>query len=178
MYKASANVTLPTSIIGSLPRPSWYMAVLGSQTFLEAMVNSRYREQYEDAVSAFLRAQEIAGLDIGEGLAREDRGLVPRLLPRGRSALNEPRTEHERLELLRREHELRHAVPAPHAKTHAGFALDRHAARFEIDDIAINRTSRDPQSLGELAAGQYAAASEQERQLKESIGPAHRVPRD
>src|SRR5213078_5118365 len=64
MYKASANVMLPTSIIGSLPRPNWYTAVLGSRSFLEAMVNSRYREQYEDAVSCFLRAQEIAGLDI------------------------------------------------------------------------------------------------------------------
>ena len=64
MYKASANVVLPTSIIGSLPRPAWYDAVLGSQTFLEAMANSRHREQYEDAVSVFLRAQEIAGLDI------------------------------------------------------------------------------------------------------------------
>ena len=64
MYKASAGVTLPTSIIGSLPRPAWYTAVLGSKSFLEAMVNSRYREQYEDAVSCFLRAQEIAGLDI------------------------------------------------------------------------------------------------------------------
>jgi 5-methyltetrahydropteroyltriglutamate--homocysteine methyltransferase len=64
MFKASANVMLPTSIIGSLPRPSWYNATLGSQTFMEAMVNSRYREQYEDAVSVHLRAQEIAGLDI------------------------------------------------------------------------------------------------------------------
>src|SRR5262245_62757369 len=64
MYKASAGVTLPTSIIGSLPRPAWYTAVLGRKSFLEAMVNSRYREQYEDAVSCFLRAQEIAGLDI------------------------------------------------------------------------------------------------------------------
>jgi 5-methyltetrahydropteroyltriglutamate--homocysteine methyltransferase len=64
MYKASAGVALPTSIIGSLPRPSWYTAVLGSQSFLQAMSNSRYREQYEDAVSCFLRAQEIAGLDI------------------------------------------------------------------------------------------------------------------
>ena len=64
MYKASAGVTLPTSIIGSLPRPYWYNAVLGSRSFLEAMVNSRYREQYEDAVSCFLRAQETAGLDI------------------------------------------------------------------------------------------------------------------
>jgi 5-methyltetrahydropteroyltriglutamate--homocysteine methyltransferase len=64
MYKASAGVTLPTSIIGSLPRPAWYTAVLGTKSFLEAMVNSRYREQYEDAVSCFLRAQETAGLDI------------------------------------------------------------------------------------------------------------------
>src|SRR5918999_946495 len=64
MYKASAGVALPTSIIGSLPRPYWYNAVLGSRSFLEAMVNSRYREQYEDAVCCFLRAQETAGLDI------------------------------------------------------------------------------------------------------------------
>src|SRR6187402_1828677 len=64
MFKASADVMLPTSIIGSLPRPYWYNAVLGNKSFLEAMVNSRYREQYEDAVSCFLRAQETAGLDI------------------------------------------------------------------------------------------------------------------
>ncbi len=64
MFKASANLTLPTSIIGSLPRPAWYTAVLGRESFLEAMVNARYREQYEDAVAVHLRAQEIAGLDI------------------------------------------------------------------------------------------------------------------
>jgi len=64
MYKASAGIMLPTSIIGSLPRPSWYNAVLGSKSFLEAMINARYREQYEDAVSSHLRAQETAGLDI------------------------------------------------------------------------------------------------------------------
>jgi 5-methyltetrahydropteroyltriglutamate--homocysteine methyltransferase len=64
MLKASADLIMPTSIIGSLPRPSWYSAVLGAQSFLEAMVNSRYREQYEDAVSVHLRAQETAGLDI------------------------------------------------------------------------------------------------------------------
>jgi 5-methyltetrahydropteroyltriglutamate--homocysteine methyltransferase len=64
MFKGSANVVLPTSIIGSLPRPSWYNAVLGAKSFLEAMVHARYREQYEDAVSCFLRAQETAGIDI------------------------------------------------------------------------------------------------------------------
>jgi len=64
VYKATANVVLPTSIIGSLPRPGWYDAVLGARSFLQAMVNARYREQYEDAVCVFLRAQEMAGLDI------------------------------------------------------------------------------------------------------------------
>src|SRR5271170_2551816 len=64
MFKASAAVMLPTSIIGSLPRPHWHDAVLGSQSFLEAMVHARWREQYEDAVSVHLRAQETAGLDI------------------------------------------------------------------------------------------------------------------
>jgi 5-methyltetrahydropteroyltriglutamate--homocysteine methyltransferase len=64
MFKASAGVMLPTSIIGSLPRPSWYTVSIGSRSFLECMVDSRYREQYEDAVGAHLRAQELAGLDI------------------------------------------------------------------------------------------------------------------
>ena len=64
MYKASAGVLLPTSIIGSLPRPAWHTVQLGSRSFLEAMVNARWREQYEDAVSTHLRAQEVAGLDI------------------------------------------------------------------------------------------------------------------
>ena len=64
MFKGSANVVLPTSIIGSLPRPSWYDEVLGPHSFLEAMMHSRYREQYEDTVSAHLRAQETAGVDI------------------------------------------------------------------------------------------------------------------
>ena len=36
MYKASADVVLPTSIIGSLPRPSWYTENLGTRSFLEA----------------------------------------------------------------------------------------------------------------------------------------------
>jgi 5-methyltetrahydropteroyltriglutamate--homocysteine methyltransferase len=64
MYRASAGVLLPTSIIGSLPRPAWHTVQLGSRSFLEAMVNARWREQYEDAVSTHLRAQEVAGLDI------------------------------------------------------------------------------------------------------------------
>jgi 5-methyltetrahydropteroyltriglutamate--homocysteine methyltransferase len=64
MYKASANLVLPTSIIGSLPRPGWYTENLGARDFREAMVERRYREQYLDAVAVYMRDQEVAGLDI------------------------------------------------------------------------------------------------------------------
>jgi 5-methyltetrahydropteroyltriglutamate--homocysteine methyltransferase len=64
MFIATANVVLPTTIIGSLPRPSWYTQNLGRREFREAMVDRSYREQYLDAVSTYLRDQEVAGLDI------------------------------------------------------------------------------------------------------------------
>lgn len=64
MFRATADITLPTTVIGSLPRPTWYTENLGSRSFLRAMVNSRFREQYTDAVSVHLRDQEAAGLDI------------------------------------------------------------------------------------------------------------------
>jgi 5-methyltetrahydropteroyltriglutamate--homocysteine methyltransferase len=64
MYAATAGVILPTTIIGSLPRPSWYTQNLGRREFREAMIDRAYREQYLDACSTYLRDQEVAGLDI------------------------------------------------------------------------------------------------------------------
>jgi 5-methyltetrahydropteroyltriglutamate--homocysteine methyltransferase len=64
MLKATAGTLLPTTITGSLPRPSWYTKNLGTRSFLDAMVTSRFREQYVDALSVYLREQEVAGLDI------------------------------------------------------------------------------------------------------------------
>ncbi len=64
MLKATAGTLLPTTVTGSLPRPSWYTENLGLKSFLDAMVISRFREQYVDALSVYLREQETAGLDI------------------------------------------------------------------------------------------------------------------
>src|SRR5215471_3495288 len=64
MLKATAGKVLPTTITGSLPRPSWYTENLGIKSFLDAMVISRFREQYVDALSCYLREQDVAGLDI------------------------------------------------------------------------------------------------------------------
>ena len=64
MLRATANQLLPTTITGSLPRPSWYTENMGLKSFLQAMVETRFREQYEDALSVYLNEQMIAGLDI------------------------------------------------------------------------------------------------------------------
>jgi 5-methyltetrahydropteroyltriglutamate--homocysteine methyltransferase len=64
MLNATAGKMLPTTITGSLPRPSWYTENLNLKSFLDAMVISRFREQYVDALSVYLREQEVAGLDI------------------------------------------------------------------------------------------------------------------
>ena len=64
MYNATKDIILPTTITGSLPRPKWFTDNMGTKSFLEAMMESDYREQYTDTVSAYLREQETAGLDI------------------------------------------------------------------------------------------------------------------
>jgi 5-methyltetrahydropteroyltriglutamate--homocysteine methyltransferase len=55
MLKATAGTIMPTTITGSLPRPSWYTENLSLKSFLDAMVISRFREQYVDALSVYLR---------------------------------------------------------------------------------------------------------------------------
>ena len=64
MLRATKDIMLPTTITGSLPRPSWYTQNLGMRSFLDAMVNNQFREQYVDAVAIYLHEQEVAGLDI------------------------------------------------------------------------------------------------------------------
>ena len=64
MLKATADTILPATITGSLPRPSWYTENLGARSFLDAMVTSRFREQYVDALAVYLRDQELTGLDM------------------------------------------------------------------------------------------------------------------
>jgi 5-methyltetrahydropteroyltriglutamate--homocysteine methyltransferase len=64
MLRATKDLMLPTTITGSLPRPSWYTENLGARSFLDAMVNNHFREQYVDTVSVYLHEQELAGLDI------------------------------------------------------------------------------------------------------------------
>lgn len=78
-YSISSTVApdtaLRTSVIGSLPRPHWFTANARHRTFRQAMNDSDYNEQYSDAVSAVIRDQERAGLDlVTDGDSRLDTG--------------------------------------------------------------------------------------------------------
>src|SRR2546429_360273 len=64
MLSATRDLTLPTTVTGSWPRPTWFTEVLRGRPFKEALGDSRFREQYLDAVSCIVKEQEQAGLDI------------------------------------------------------------------------------------------------------------------
>jgi 5-methyltetrahydropteroyltriglutamate--homocysteine methyltransferase len=73
MYQGTRDLQLPTTITGSLPRPTWYTEQIGHRAFRDAIADARFREQYTDAVGTFIRDQERAGLDlVTDGDARFD----------------------------------------------------------------------------------------------------------
>ncbi len=55
---------LPTTMVGSYPRPSWFRNQLMGRDVLEAFKDIHHREAFEDAVRTVLVDQEQAGLDI------------------------------------------------------------------------------------------------------------------
>ncbi len=64
MLDATRGLVLPTTITGSYPRPHWFTEELRGRGFKDALGDSRFREQYLDAVACLTREQEMAGLDI------------------------------------------------------------------------------------------------------------------
>jgi 5-methyltetrahydropteroyltriglutamate--homocysteine methyltransferase len=55
---------LPTTMVGSYPRPAWFTSQLDGRDVLEAFKNIHHAEAFEDAVRVVLADQEEAGLDI------------------------------------------------------------------------------------------------------------------
>jgi 5-methyltetrahydropteroyltriglutamate--homocysteine methyltransferase len=64
MLNATRDRLLPTTITGSYPRPHWFTETLRGRAFKDALGDSRFREQYVDAVACLVREQELAGLDL------------------------------------------------------------------------------------------------------------------
>src|SRR5712691_3075575 len=64
MLNPTRDLVLPATITGSYPRPQCFTEELRGRGFQDALGDSRFREQYLDAVAALVREQEMAGLDI------------------------------------------------------------------------------------------------------------------
>ncbi len=59
-----SRMLLPTTMVGSYPRPAWFRYQLEGRDVLEAHKVIHHAEAFEDAVRTVLRDQELAGLDI------------------------------------------------------------------------------------------------------------------
>lgn len=55
---------LPTTMVGSYPRPHWFTYQLEGRDILEAFKVVHHAEAYEDALRTVIRDQQLAGLDI------------------------------------------------------------------------------------------------------------------
>lgn len=59
-----ANTILPTTMVGSYPRPGWYRQQLLGRDVRVAFKEVSYEEAYQDATRTVIEDQEDAGLDI------------------------------------------------------------------------------------------------------------------
>jgi 5-methyltetrahydropteroyltriglutamate--homocysteine methyltransferase len=55
---------LPTTMVGSYPRPRWFRHQLHGRDVLEAFKDFEHHEAYVDATQCVLHDQEVAGLDV------------------------------------------------------------------------------------------------------------------
>src|SRR3954469_7941297 len=64
MTNRIVDTILPTTMVGSFPRPQWYKHQLLGRDVRVAFKEVQHEEAYHDAVATVIRDQEEAGLDI------------------------------------------------------------------------------------------------------------------
>ncbi len=64
MVKKVVDTLLPTTMVGSYPRPHWFTQQLNGRDIRVAFKDVQHEEAYNDAVATVIRDQEQAGLDI------------------------------------------------------------------------------------------------------------------
>ena len=64
MVKKVVDTLLPTTMVGSYPRPHWFTQQLNGRDVRIAFKEVQHEEDYTDAVATVIRDQEVAGLDI------------------------------------------------------------------------------------------------------------------
>jgi 5-methyltetrahydropteroyltriglutamate--homocysteine methyltransferase len=64
MFTATANLTLPSTVTGSWPRPRWFDVSMWGRPLDTCMMDVRFREKFQDALAVVVSDQERAGLDL------------------------------------------------------------------------------------------------------------------
>ncbi len=64
MFTVTADKILPCTITGSWPRPRWFDMSMWGRPLDTCMMDTRFREKFQDALAVVLSDQERAGLDI------------------------------------------------------------------------------------------------------------------
>ncbi len=79
MFTVTADMILPSTITGSWPRPRWFDVCMWGRSLDTCMLDIRWREKFQDALSVVVSEQERAGLDIlGHGDYHVDEDLAGR----------------------------------------------------------------------------------------------------
>ena len=89
MFTATANLTLPSTVTGSWPRPRWFDVSMWGTPLDTCMMDVRFREKFQDALAVVVSDQERAGLDLAHARRlplRRGHGR-PRLAPLPAAAL-------------------------------------------------------------------------------------------
>ena len=64
MFTVTANLTLPSTVTGSWPRPRWFDVSMWGRPLDTCMLDVRFREKLQDALAVVVNDEERAGLDI------------------------------------------------------------------------------------------------------------------
>jgi len=144
------------------------MSVL-SEILEEMFTFHRYRLQIGRQYDRLLLAQHGA---IYDAIRRRDGEAAARAIAAAPGA-DEARAGDQRDDLVTREHERGQIVAVAHHVADAGLAVDRHAARLQVGDIAVDGALGDLERLGELGRGQQPTAPQILDDLKQAVGASH-----
>lgn len=64
MFTVTKDLVLPSTTTGSFPRPRWFDVSMWGKPLDTCMLDIRFREKFQDALSTVINDQERAGLDI------------------------------------------------------------------------------------------------------------------
>ena len=64
MFTVTKDIQLPCTVTGSWPRPQWFDDSMWGRPLDTCMMDTSFREKYQDALATIISDEDRAGLDI------------------------------------------------------------------------------------------------------------------